>query len=140
MARMGRTGLLAIALCASAPASSQEAMFPFAFPTEAAAGTACASLLDTGGIAKAARGALVYMSVPGRSSSLVAGTAVAPMAALLPPVPPSFRRVAGPNRDSSGNITFGAFDARSPASGIRCWFRFMSGAMRLTTIEIMLEP
>lgn len=131
---------LAVALAACGPGFAQEDVFPFAFPSEAAASEACASLLSPEGIARAARGALVFMTVPGRSSSLVASTAVADMAGRLEPVPPQSRRVMPPKADGAGNLSASAFDARSPASGVRCWFRFTSGAMRLTTIEIMLEP
>lgn len=133
--------MLALACLAAAPplAFAQADLFPFGFPNEAAAVAACPSLLSGEGISRAGRGALVYVVRPGEAPQLIASGSVPFWAPSLAPVPVQARALGPVSRDRSGALIVPVFDARSPMSGVRCWFRPMDGAIRLVTIEIMVE-
>lgn len=135
-----RVAALAMALWGLAtPAQSQAVLFPYGFRDEASAVAACPSLLGGEGIARAGRGALVYVVRPGQRPQLVFSEVVPLWAGTLPPVPPEARAIGPVTRDRAGGFMVPAFDRRSPLSGVKCWFRQMDGAFRLVTIEVMLE-
>ena len=112
-------------------------LFPYAFNDLAAARSACETLMDPDGIARASKGAVVFMTFAGRRQ-VVAHSGVAAFAASIKDPRDASYPVDSAVERRPGTVVsvYAKRRSRDYLGSVRCWFSSADGPLRLLSIDV----